>query len=70
MRRFANVNRDAVFQKAQLLQTLTFFERGLRQVYKLVERGFAISVQPEMLKVRRARVVAIEDGSAIRVEKA
>ena len=71
VRRLPNIDRDAVLQEAQLLQTLTLFECGLRKRHKAVERGFAVGVQAEVLKVAGLRAIAIErDGGTGKIKGA
>src|SRR5271170_2259836 len=67
-----DVNVDAVFEKAKLLQPLGGLERARGQCWKAIEGGFAISVEAEMLAVGHlAGLVAVErDGRPREVKRA
>src|SRR5436305_12193054 len=58
--RLSHVNRDAIFQKPELLQALTALQLGLRQGAEAVEGRFSISGEAEVLEVTDfSRVVAV-----------
>src|SRR6267142_5298877 len=59
--RLRDMNRDAIFQEAQLLQALAALQCGLRERAEAVERGLAIGIKAEMLEVADvASLVAVE----------
>jgi hypothetical protein len=50
-RRIGNINRNAVFEKPQLLQALQLFKRRGRQRGEALQRGLAIGIDAEMLAI-------------------
>src|SRR5215470_1039075 len=52
-------DRDAILEKAQLLEPLRLLELGGRQAVKRLERSAPIGIEPDVLEHRRADAVAV-----------
>jgi hypothetical protein len=64
-----DVDGDAVFEEAELLEAFGVFERAVRQGGEALEGGFAIGVETDVLPVLRCGAVAVVwDGGAREVE--
>ena len=55
IRRLSHMNRDAIFEKTQLLQPLGPFERRLGQCDEAIKRSLAVRIKSEVLEIRRPR---------------
>src|ERR1035441_7317814 len=66
-----DVNLDAVFEEAELFETLGALKLGGRERWEKVERRFAIGVKANVLPVKRGGAVAVVgDGGSGEVEGA